>query len=123
MVFARALARYETLGREINQLDEETEEVRRDATAQRGADLPADFLDNYFKGQAWRREQLMGKFEEARKEMEQTRMVWNAARIRLRQVEKLEEREGKHLKAEAHKREMKELDMIGALRHVHNRQH
>ncbi len=123
-VFARVLARMEGLKQELGRLDQQTVEEQ---TAMRlalggsaaGADQPmlaSGMMDDFLRGQSWRRQRLRQMIAAAQVDMEKAKEAWLAARMQLRQAEKLAERESLRQHELAERNEKKAMDMVGVLR-------
>lgn len=119
--FGRANANLDALRVAERQLDQETRQGRSEALQDVDhADqrLPPFLYEDYYKGQAWRRQQLAERIKKAERDLEVARQAWQAAHVQVKQVEKLESREQERLQEEARRRELRVLDDIGALRHT-----
>ena len=123
-VFARVLTRLEGLKQDLNRLDQQTVEeqtVMRLALpgSQGGANQPmlaTGMMDDFLRGQSWRRQRLQQMIAAAQMDMEKAKEAWLAARMQLRQAEKLAERESLRQHELAERNEKKAMDMVGVLR-------
>lgn len=79
--------------------------------------LPPQLYETFYQGQAWRRQQLHKELEQAREGERKAEAAWRLTRLKVKQLESLEEKEGLRLKEERARQELKELDMVGAVRH------
>ncbi|MEO5341041.1 MAG: flagellar export protein FliJ [Magnetococcus sp. MYC-9] len=121
---ARLLGRLDGMRLELFQLDQQTVEeqnLARQAVSHAMDDastprLAMRLMDDFLRGQAWRRQHLEQRMAAAQQDLEQAKAAWITARTQLKQAEKLEEREKLHQCQQAELREKKMLDMIGVLR-------
>ncbi|MEO5378177.1 MAG: flagellar export protein FliJ [Magnetococcus sp. DMHC-6] len=116
--FALALGKVQKLEQEKIRLENDMEQVRQtelQESLQPENRLPPKLLEDYFKGQKWRLRRLQQVRHQANLEMERTRQIWNQARVELKQSEKLAERADEEYKSEQHKREIKEMDIVGIM--------
>lgn len=118
MAYARMLAKIEGLRQSVVKLDEVTNEERILARSSFGqnSDVPLRMVEDFLKGQAWRRRKLEWMIATTRSEVEKAKAIWLAARVELKQAEKLAEKEMQQQHQEAEKRERKTMDMIGLIR-------
>ncbi|MBF0401118.1 MAG: flagellar export protein FliJ [Magnetococcales bacterium] len=122
MALARVLARLEGLRQDVIKLDQQTLEeqtLARDAIGQEGASsdrLALGMMDNFLRGQLWRRKRLEQMIAVADLDLEKAREAWLAARTQLQQAEKLAEKEDLQYRKQAEQQEKKTMDMIGVLR-------
>ncbi|MBF0186029.1 MAG: flagellar export protein FliJ [Magnetococcales bacterium] len=122
--FARVLARLQGLKQDLSHLDQQTnEEQAAMHLAMTSANdlsarplLAAGVMDDFLRGQSWRRQRLEQMIATAQLDMEKAKEAWLAARMQLRQAEKLAEREQSRLQAHAERNEKKAMDMVGVLR-------
>lgn len=121
LVYARILAKVEGLRQSVVDLDLQTKEERDEARLQigQGLGLSSEFIENFLKGQAWRRQRLQESIATLQEELSQAREVWHAARVQLKQAEKLSQKDDVRQQKEIEKNEMKSLDMIGVLQATH----
>lgn len=121
MAFARTLARVEGLQQDVIKLDQQTAEEQtllqqeEASTANRGALL---MLDNFLRGQSWRRKRLEQMIAVAKLDLEKAREAWLAARAQLKQAERLAEREQLQQQKKIEQHERKTMDMVGILRNT-----
>lgn len=118
MAYARVVARKEGLRQDVVKLDKITEEERYLAQQAFGQSsrLPSEMVDDFVRGQAWRRQRLEKMIATTQEELVQAKEVWHAARVQLKQAEKLAEKEALQHQHEADLRERKTMDMIGIMR-------
>ncbi|WP_193771327.1 flagellar export protein FliJ [Candidatus Magnetaquicoccus inordinatus] len=123
-VFARVLARLEGLKQDLGKLDQQTTEEQSamrlslSGHEDRAAKpvLAAGMMDDFLRGQSWRRQRLQQMIAAAQLDMEKAKEAWLAARMQLRQAEKLAEREKLRQHEQAERNEKKAMDMVGVLR-------
>ncbi|MBF0116875.1 MAG: flagellar export protein FliJ [Magnetococcales bacterium] len=123
-VFARVLARLEGLKQDLGRLDQQTTEEQAAmrlalAGSDAGADRPvlaSGMMDDFLRGQSWRRQRLQQMIAAAQMDMEKAKEAWLAARMQLRQAEKLAERESLRQHEQMERNEKKAMDMVGVLR-------
>ena len=117
MACARIIARQNRLRQQVTDLDRETrEEMAAACRTGDGPDrLPAALYDDFIRGQAWRKQRLLKEIDAVQKELNAARARWHAARVRLRQSEKMAEKDTLRLHQERQVRERKEMDMVGVL--------
>lgn len=115
IAYSRILANVENLRQSIVKLDEVTEQECLIARQMIGEEsgLPTGMVEDFLKGQLWRRQRLEKKIATIQKELDQAKERWLAARVQLKQAEKLEEKEALEQRQEVEKRERKMMDMIG----------
>ncbi|MBF0624276.1 MAG: flagellar export protein FliJ [Magnetococcales bacterium] len=121
MAYARALARLEALRGKVRELDRVTargREERRQELAEGGLSMPPEMFEGFLKGQAWRRERLLEAINRSLEEVRKAKEVWHGVRVQLQQIERLEEKEGDRLHAEARRQEMKALDAVSMLQYI-----
>lgn len=121
MAFARTLARVEGLQQDVIKLDQQTTEEQtllqqeEASTTNRGALL---MLDNFLRGQSWRRQRLEQMIAVAKLDLEKAREAWLAARAQLKQAERLAEKEQLQQQKKIEQHERKTMDMVGILRNT-----
>lgn len=118
MACARVALRKEGLQQEMIKLDAETDAERiaaRHAIGQADA-LPPHIIENFLKGQVWRRERLNKMVTVAQQDLDKAKEAWLAARVQLKQAEKLAEKEALQRRIELERREKKMMDMIGLMK-------
>lgn len=122
MAFARVLGRLEGLRQDVVNLDRQTTEEQTLAWDAIGQEvtvsdrLALGMLDNFLRGQSWRRKRLEQMIAVASMDLEKAREVWMAARTQLQQAEKLAEKEALQQHKQAEYQEKKMMDMVGVLR-------
>ncbi len=125
--FARVLARLDGLQQDVVRLDQQTKEEQElvrlsiDQTAQgalAGPPVAPGLLDNFLRGQSWRRKRLEQMIVVAQLDLEKAREAWLAARTQLQQAEKLAEKETLHQQKQAERQEKKTMDMVGVMRNT-----
>ncbi|MBF0461974.1 MAG: hypothetical protein HQL87_11305 [Magnetococcales bacterium] len=127
MAFARTLARMEGLQQDMIRLDQQTQEeqglVRQTLADDAGGRetgpsgrLALGLVDNFLRGQAWRRQRLEQMIAVAQLDLEKSKEAWLAARTQLQQAEKLAEKEALHQHQRVEHDEKKAMDMVGVLR-------
>lgn len=118
MAYAHILAKIKSLQQDVTKLDEVTGEeyaIARQTVGQ-GDSLPPRMVDDFFRGQSWRRKKLEQVISATQKDLDKTKGLWLAARVQLKQAEKLAEKEAQQQRHETEKRERKAMDMIGIMR-------
>lgn len=118
MAYARVLARMEGLKQSVVMLDKMTEEERLAARQAVGQPSPlsSGMVEDFLKGQVWRRDRLNQKIATTQEDLDKAREVWMAARVQLKQAEKMAEKEALKQRQKEEKRERKTMDMIGVMR-------
>ncbi|MBF0127361.1 MAG: flagellar export protein FliJ [Magnetococcales bacterium] len=124
---ARIHAQIETLRQRIVDLERETMEEKEAATEALAGPRRPDphLLASFLKGQEWRRGRLESALKKARQEADEARDVWHHARMQLKQVEILADKENLRMKQEQLRVERKEMDLVGiyrTARHQDNQQ-
>ena len=125
LLFARVLTRLQGLRQDVVALDQQTREEQDAARlaidqAVDGAAAPPLMLgqmDDFLRGQVWRRQRLQQRMEVVQEELDKARDAWLAARTQLQQAEKLAQKEHQHRLYRLERQERKALDMVGLLRH------
>ncbi|MBF0367957.1 MAG: flagellar export protein FliJ [Magnetococcales bacterium] len=120
---SKAIGLMDQIQKTIRELDQETESARQTAQNNFGPQedrLPPEMVENFIKGQKWRREKLLAALEQAKKERAVAQEQWKAARVALKQSEKLAEIDDKRRLLAERKQEALEMDMAGILRHQRN---
>ncbi len=117
MAYSQKLAELERLKSGVEALDAETREAKEMAC--RAIDspvkLPPRLYDDFIQGQKWRRQRMLVAIDQKKRELETAKKRWHAARVELRQAEKLAEKESVRRARERKDLERKELDMVGVL--------
>ncbi|MBF0162162.1 MAG: flagellar export protein FliJ [Magnetococcales bacterium] len=124
LAFARMLNRLEGVRREVVALDQQTWSEQESMRLGLGQEIDRSLspplmpsqMDDFLRGQAWRRQRLQQRMESLQEELEKAKAAWLAARAQLQQAEKLAEKEQKHQQYCLEQQEKKALDMIGILR-------
>ncbi|MBF0588051.1 MAG: hypothetical protein HQL53_02890 [Magnetococcales bacterium] len=117
-LYGQAVVALEGQKERLSALDLETEQARREEQENFGdGRLSPEFYLNFYRGQAERRKMVLSDIERAGQELERARQVWNSARVKMLQAEKLEEKSGEKLRKEAEKQALREMDMVGVIRH------
>ena len=118
MAYARMLAKLEGLRQSVVRLDKVTEREQgaaRQAIGQ-ASYVTREMVENFLKGQSWRRERLQQTIATTQEDVDKAKEIWLAARVQLKQAEKLAEKEALKKRQEAEQRERKTMDMIGVMR-------
>lgn len=118
---AKAQGRVAELRAQLAQLDTDTASGRTqslDDVDHGDLRLPPALYEEYFQGQSWRHRQLEREIAQALEEVERARQAWQAARVRVKQTQGLEERLDQRHERERQRRELQELDQVGSLRYV-----
>lgn len=122
MAVARVLGRLEGLRQDVVNLDRQTAEEQALAWDAMGQEVTASdrltlgLVDNFLRGQSWRRKRLEQMIAVASLDLEKAKEVWMAARTQLQQAEKLAEKEASQQQKQAEYQERKTMDMVGVLR-------
>ena len=120
MAHVRVVGRMENLKQNVVKLDKATAEGRvaaQQAMLQSNF-LPVGMVDDFLRGQTWRRERLEKMIVATQEDLDKTKNLWLAARVQLKQAESLAEKETLRQRHEAEIREIKIMDMIGVMRNI-----
>lgn len=79
--------------------------------------LPPELYESYFQGQSWRRQRIEEEIRRLEETLKVALQAWNESRIRLKQVERLEEKEGLTQRVEEERREARTRDDRSASMH------
>ncbi|WP_158089409.1 flagellar export protein FliJ [Magnetofaba australis] len=117
--YARTLAQVRDLHGRMHDLEEQTLQGERDARDGL-SDVerpPTALIDGFARGQAFRRKRLELEINQAQAASDRARTVWLSARTQLQQAEKLSDRAENERRKEMFRKEYRELDMAGVVRH------
>ena len=126
MAYAHILAKVEHVQQNMVKLDEITEKecmAARQVLGQGGGQdgsqggvwPSGSMVEDFLKGQFWRRKKLEEKMATLQKEQDKAKDVWLTARVQLKQAEKLVEKDVLQQHHKVEKRERKMMDMIGII--------
>lgn len=120
MVVGKVQARIDQLNQDVESLTQRTAQGHVESiedVPQPEVRLPPMLYENFFHGQQERRRRLDAALKTAHEELALAMQEWQGARILLRQVEKLAQKEEERLHKEAQQRDNRQMDMIASIRH------
>ncbi|MBF0283704.1 MAG: hypothetical protein HQL51_04515 [Magnetococcales bacterium] len=117
----RIQSRIAELRQQADRMQQETAQGRAEALHDlplSGQRLPPGLYEEYYEGQAWRLRQNEQHIRQEEELLAKAMTAWSEARVRMKQVERMEESEGKRLNVEEERREAKVRDDRSGARHA-----